>query len=211
MITPNDTDLYLKEFSSDRDRWADVRFRILQNTFDLGVTNSEREFNLFLNLVSISAVFLSIVGPIVKDVGTHPNLLSLVLLSFSLSFFFGLVGLLLTIKIDKKWIRENGDFQDSMIKGYQDKVRSILSKLNDYKKTPSEKLGAEIDADVEAYFSEGAIAGKLSKNQENKRNAEIISKIVFCIKPAFLTLFCSSIALILLWIYLNIQTLPVDY
>lgn len=204
MITPNDTDLYLKEFGSDRDRWADVRFRILQNIFDLGVTNSGREFNLFLNLVSISAVFLSIVGPIVKDVGTYPDFLSLVLLSFSLSFFFGLVELLLTIKIDKKWIRENGDFQDSMIKGYQDKVGNILSKLNDYKKTPSEKLGIEIDADVKAYFSEGTNAGKLSKDQEDKRNAEIISKIVFCIKPVFITLFCGSLVLLLLWVYLNI-------
>ena len=197
-----DIDLALEEFTRSVEGWTKLIFDTVYRTFDLSTRNSEREFNLYLAMTSLSVAFLTIVIPIIKDFIS----LSLIIATFfALSTaILGIMTLRLTIKRDQRIIKEDGDWEHDKLKDYLSQNVSIRGKLYDYKKKPKDNLWDEIITDVKNYFESRKELNAEAEKRQLAKDKEPSAIQLRYLKIAFWWSIYLSLFFLILWTVVSI-------
>lgn len=197
-----DIDLALEEFTNSVEGWTKLSLDTLYHTSDLDTRNSEREFNLYLAMTSLSVAFLTIVVPLIKDF-ISITLIITIFFAFTTTIF-GITSLRLTIKRDKRLIKEDGDWEHSILKVYLSKNISIRSKLYDYKKRPENKLWEEITLDVKNYFESKKELNIEAEKRQLIKEKEPSAIQLHYLKISFWWSIYISLFFLILWIVTSI-------
>jgi hypothetical protein len=183
----------LEEITSSVDRWSELALQALNRGMELNNRNSDREFNLYLAATSLSAAFLTIVVPLLKNDLSIPLIFAAF---FSLiTTIMGIASLMVTIARDKRLVNEDALWEHSVIKRYLDQAVAIRAKLYEYKKKQSDELWDKITSEFEQYFnsrkglSQEADERKLQKSREPVAIWLKRSAMAFWISAALTVLF----------------------
>ena len=99
----DDVDLLIQEFSKTTDHWTSLGLQSLSRFFELSTRNAEREFNLFLSITTLSAAFLAIAVPLIRD--SISASLVLAVIAFLGTAILGIIILLLTMALPAfQWV-----------------------------------------------------------------------------------------------------------
>ncbi len=193
-----DVDLLIKELSGNAEKWTQLSIEGLYRTFDLEVRNNEREFNLYLNIATISVAFLAIGAPLIRDSLSFYLLWAII--SFLLSSIIGIVILVITIKRDRRWIGDDGKYEYSTFRGYLEKNVSIQNKLYDYKETSDAELWNTILSEMSEYMnSRKNLYGEVEQ-RKLKKEKEISFIALKYLKIAFWCCFISAFMGLAIWL-----------
>jgi len=197
--------LYIEEFSRSADRWTDLALDSVYRSFDLQQKNSDREFNLLLNITSISTVFLAIVIPLIRNSLSASIILSLATIYFFLASILGVILLISTVKRDKRLINEDSQWEYKNLRKYLDKVMAIRSELYDYKKSPSEKFWIDIQEHIKEYFSSRNELNVEVEKRKIVKEKETSAVILQYLKIFFWSFFAFSIFLLAIWLLFQVS------
>ena len=196
-----DIDLLIQQFSTSADRWTEQLFDSTARHSNMTLKNVDRGFNLTLTLTSISCAFLAIAVPLIK--GDLSFVIDMTIVCFLLNAIIGVVGLVITIRRDKKILPENFDWERGVLNGYQKQATDIRLKLFSYKEHKTPQLLAEVISDAKAYFSEKekleAAANERSMMQLKEPSAMALKHMNSAFWASFI------IAVLSLTIWLGIQ------
>lgn len=193
-----DLELLIKEFSYSAEKWTELGIESIYRSSDLQVHNAEREFNLFLNITTLSVAFLTIVVPLIRD--SLSVILFLAIFFFLFTSILGIIILKLTIKRDKRLIEENKNWEYKASKKYLQLAVDIRSKLYSYKKLQEEKLWNEIKSNVDDYFMSRSKLDDEAGGLKLAREKECSFVALKYLKILFWSGFILSILLLVVWI-----------
>ena len=193
-----DIDLIIKELSGNSEKWTQLSIDSLYRSWDLQVHNNEREFNLFLNIVTISIAFLAIGVPLIR--GSLSFFPIWMISSFLLTSICGIIVLIITIVRDRRLIKEDGEYEYNTFSGYLEKSVSIQIKLRDYKDKPSEDLWNKILSEGNEYMNSRKNLDNEVKQRQSRKEKELSFKVLKYLKLAFWCFFISSFIGLVIWL-----------
>lgn len=199
--TEEDIDLYIAEFSNTAERWTELTLQSLYRTFELNVKNSEREFNVFLGITSISAAFLTIVAPLIRD--ALSTLLVLSISFFLLTFLLGLSILLTTIWRDKRLIKTDGDWEHKTYSKFLNESTAIRLKLYDHKRDPGKTPWGEIVSQIESYIDLKDKIKPEADERQRKKEMEPSAILLRRLKAVFWISLSLSLVFLIYWLILQ--------
>ena len=200
MNTPpdkEDLELYITEFFNTSEKWTSQGFQSIERSFDLSVRNGDREFNLFLSLTTLSAAFLAIVPPLIKDSFSISLILTIILFLFST--LLGIIILWATIKRDQRLIDADAKWEHSIFQDYLKRTTEIRSDLYAYKKSPTPKFWQEISFKIGEYLT---LKQKLVSNFEARqaqKEQEYSSKVLKLFRKLFWITFILALGTLVFW------------
>jgi hypothetical protein len=197
-------DLLIKELSGNSEKWTKLSIDTLYRSWDLQVHNNEREFNLFLNIVTISIAFLTIGVPLIK--GSFSSFLLWAIVSLLLTSICGISVLVITIVRDRRLIKTDSDFEYNTFRGYLEKDVSIQTKLYDYKETHSEDLWNKILLEADEYMNSRKSLNDEVKQRMADKEKELSFKILKYLRIAFWCFFISAFIVLGIWLIYFITT-----
>jgi len=129
-MNEKELELLIDEAAKTKETWTQLALQSIIRFHDNKNNNSERLFNLILALSSISVAFLAIVVPLIK--GGSWALGMSTILPFLSTAIFGVVSLIIVLKIDDSSLDEIGQMEDEVLEDFQNKSNDIYLKLIKY-------------------------------------------------------------------------------
>jgi len=206
-----DVELLIGELSNSSEKWTQLSIDSLYRSRDLHAHNNEREFNLFLNIITVSIAFLAIGVPLIKGPLSFP--LFWAIGSFLLTSICGIIILIITIRRDRRLIKEDGDYEYKTLRGYLEKNISIQIKLHNYKNQPSETLWNEILSETDEYMNSRKKLDEDVKKRISDKEKELSNIVLKYLKIAFWCFFISSFIALGIWLisFITINTNSLKY
>lgn len=198
-----DLELYIAEFFNTSEKWTGQSFQSIQRSFDLSVRNGDREFNLFLSLTTLSAAFLTIVAPLIKDSLSLPLILTIVL--FLLSTLLGIIILWTTIKHDQRLIDADAKWEHNILQDYLNRTTKIRLDLHDYRKDPKPEVWqTTLGPQITEYFSQRQKLHDDFEARQAQKEQECSSKILRFSRKLFWITFILALAALVFWLVFEV-------
>ncbi len=128
----------LQEFAGTRDRWTDQRLRLAERSNELQTGVSERNFNIVLALVSVTAGFLAVAAPIAQ--ASLGGWLFIPIIASFITTATGITHLLLVTWWDRRCIAEDSTFYMGIYGKFQGGASEIYADLYLDEAIPREKI-----------------------------------------------------------------------
>ena len=166
--------LLIKEFSGAVEHWTDFGLSTVNRNYELNLRNSEREFNLILNMSTLAAAFLAIALPIAEKFATS-GMINVITILFLGSSILGVFSLLITIQRDKEHIQKDYDWEYGLVKGYLEQAIEIRDSLYEFNKNKSLTLLPIITDRINKYFEERKKLKIEADQRKIKKEKEILT------------------------------------